>query len=257
MILSGSMLRLAAVSAIDPTPEVDAASVDVHVSEDVRVEPHGFACVDAIEELSMPRWATATITGRSSHMQQGVTMPGGYVDPQFEGSFVLEFFNHSDEVFNLQKGEGAGRLVFFNLGLNRLEARFWSKVSINGIDECWSWRSAKNYSGYGEFSSPNDWSKLAHRVAWRLTYGEPEKPMILHTCDNPVCVNPGHLFEGDASDNAADMVQKNRHTGKLTYQTAEKIREKYEAGATQMELANEYDVTQTTISRVINRERYV
>lgn len=53
----------------------------------------------------------------------------------------------------------------------------------------------------------------AHRVAWELTYGPiPNGLRVLHTCDNPRCVNPGHLMLGTQSDNIADSMRKGRFT---------------------------------------------
>lgn len=115
MILAGDALEAAAGMALDPTPEVDRASVDVHASERTVVEPHGYAVTEAAEALSMPDGLAATITGRSSHMRAGVTMPGGFVDPGYEAPFALEFFNHGDEPFVIEEGEAAGRLTFFRL----------------------------------------------------------------------------------------------------------------------------------------------
>lgn len=115
MILTGEQLAHAVEYAMDPAPEPDVASVDVHVPERLVVEAHGFAVVDAREHLSMPLDLAAFITGRSKHMRDGVTMPGGVVDPGFDNSFALEFFNHSDEDYVIEAGEAGGRLTFHTL----------------------------------------------------------------------------------------------------------------------------------------------
>jgi len=119
MILIGAALQEVAETALEPEPspvDFGPMSVDVHVPERVEVEPHGFTVVDAAEKLSMPTDMGAQITGRSSHMRDGVTMPGGFVDPGFEGAFALEFFNHSDKTYVLEPGEAGGRLTIFELG---------------------------------------------------------------------------------------------------------------------------------------------
>jgi hypothetical protein len=86
--------------------------------------------------------------------------------------------------------------------------RFWPKVDQSGgPDACWPWTAYCQPNGYGEFDK-----KWAHRVAYELAIG-PITPggTICHTCDNPRCVNPSHLFLGTQGDNVRDMVAKGRH----------------------------------------------
>lgn len=57
--------------------------------------------------------------------------------------------------------------------------------------------------------------RKAHRVSYSIEYGEFEDSLLVcHTCDNPPCVNPSHLFLGTHQDNADDKMSKNRHSGK-------------------------------------------
>src|SRR5882724_7709102 len=74
---------------------------------------------------------------------------------------------------------------------------------------------------------------LAHRIMWRLTHGEipPDRPFVLHRCDNPLCVRPSHLFLGTHADNMKDMVRKGRssrgerhHASKLNEDKVRAIR---------------------------------
>lgn len=90
--------------------------------------------------------------------------------------------------------------------------RFWRKVEKRGPDECWPWKGALWDKGYGQFRV--DGRKLmAHRVSLILA-GRPQpsdKPQGCHTCDNPPCVNPAHLWWGTNGDNQRDCVAKGRH----------------------------------------------
>lgn len=68
-------------------------------------------------------------------------------------------------------------------------------------------RTAKGYGRRWFRGSP--WR--AHRVAWVEAFGEiPDGLLVLHTCDNPPCVNPEHLFLGTHRDNALDRQAKGR-----------------------------------------------
>lgn len=258
MILTGERLSATAATALSPTPSIDEASVDVHVPREVVVPAHGYEVVYALEELDMPDHVVASITGRSSHMRDGVTMPGGFVDPGFHDRFALEFFNHSDEAFVIEEGEAGGRLTFMELsGRVGIEPRFWSRVDIGHPMGCWEWQGGLNTpDGYGEFNSPEGWSRLAHRIAWRLERGDIGDDKVLHECDNKLCVNPDHLYLGDASDNRLDEVKRGDR-GDLTPQEVAEIRDKYATtDVTQGELADEYGIAQSNISRLVNKERY-
>lgn len=82
---------------------------------------------------------------------------------------------------------------------------------IDPFTECWEWIKAKNNYGYGRCNRDGQmWG--AHRWYYLETYGElPRDMCVLHTCDNPGCVNPEHLYLGTHSDNMLDMYMKDRH----------------------------------------------
>lgn len=91
-----------------------------------------------------------------------------------------------------------------------LAERFWEKVDVKGPDDCWPWKAHCNRRGYGQFWA-DGFNKKAHRVAYEQTRGELAPGMkALHTCDNPPCCNPGHLFEGTDADNGRDKSEKGR-----------------------------------------------
>ena len=93
--------------------------------------------------------------------------------------------------------------------------RFWSKVRKD--DGCWIWLGARDTRGYGNFmitagQGVKRYLK-AHRVAFELEHGPiPHGLYIMHSCDTPSCVKPGHLRAGTAHDNHVDMMNKQRGT---------------------------------------------
>src|SRR4051794_14535196 len=92
--------------------------------------------------------------------------------------------------------------------------RFWSKVDIRGPEDCWPWTASKLPRGYGQiYHSGLRRPVAAQRMAWELTRGAiPPGLGVLHSCDNPPCVNPAHLWIGTDADNHADMVAKGRNS---------------------------------------------
>lgn len=104
-----------------------------------------------------------------------------------------------------------------------IEERFWGKVNRIGFEECWEWMAARDPNGYGRIGGKRPRAELAHRVAYRLTRGDiPLGLHVCHSCDNPPCCNPNHLFLGTDLDNNRDMRAKgrdaNQHTGRTECQ---------------------------------------
>jgi hypothetical protein len=86
--------------------------------------------------------------------------------------------------------------------------RFWSYVQP--VEGCWVWGGPIEASGYGFMGAYSGYVK-AHRFSWTLHNGPISDGLfVLHTCDNPPCVNPTHLFLGTARDNSDDKHLKGR-----------------------------------------------
>lgn len=86
--------------------------------------------------------------------------------------------------------------------------RFWSKVDKS--NNCWNWIGKLNKNGYGDFSL-NRKTYIASRISYFLHTGEnPQALVVCHSCDNPLCVNPDHLFLGSDAINAQDRQSKGK-----------------------------------------------
>lgn len=105
--------------------------------------------------------------------------------------------------------------------------QFWSKVDKSG--ECWIWLGSKTQGGYGLFRFSGK-RAYAHRFTYELTHGSiPDGLHICHTCDNPSCCNPAHLWAGTPVDNMADRDRKGR--GVWASGANQELRERISASA--------------------------
>lgn len=95
---------------------------------------------------------------------------------------------------------------------DKLIHSFWSKVDKSG--DCWMWMaSSLKSNGRGQFPNARRYggSTSPYRFSWQIHFGPiPKGMLICHHCDNPLCVNPQHLFLGTHADNTQDMVSKGR-----------------------------------------------
>ena len=150
----------------------------------------------------------------------------------------------------------------------------WSKVDKRGDNECWEWLGYKNEDGYGRVQI-NDWQYYAHRVIYNLTNpgvieikapkSSDENGFLLHTCDNPSCCNPKHLFVGTHADNMADKARKGRcpdFSGgkgprcKLSMSQAREIRRLRKEGISARQLAVMYEISLPSIKTLLRGDSY-
>lgn len=146
-------------------------------------------------------------------------------------------------------------------------ARFWSKVARAGADDCWPWSGYRMPKGYGRTYFDGRWW-LAHRLAYALERdpGLPVGQPVLHSCDNPPCCNPSHLFLGSRADNNADMDAKGRRgtvagsahgRAVLTPELGQALAASYAAGEASLpELARAYGIGVSTAHRVARGEHW-
>lgn len=86
-----------------------------------------------------------------------------------------------------------------------------AKVLVNETTDCWEFQGAKNNIGYGMIRDDKK-MRTTHRVSYEEHNGVKIPPgiCVCHTCDNPSCVNPAHLWLGTRKQNTDDMIAKGR-----------------------------------------------
>lgn len=144
-----------------------------------------------------------------------------------------------------------------------LFANFWSRVDIQSPEACWEWIGSRTTRGYGQFYIPELGTKSAHRIAYTLVCGDiPEGLLVCHSCDNPPCCNPTHLWTGTWKDNSQDMLNKNRHRAtynggrrpKLADEAITELRARYfsDPEVSVNDLLEEYSISRATLYRYLN-----
>ena len=187
-----------------------------------------------------------------------------------------EQLRQQKERYRIRKEKRANNQKINNAGrpANTPEV-LWSKIDVKTEDECWNWKGYKNEDGYGR-TWINDCGYYAHRVIYDLVYpniitlsapkNTDETGFILHTCDNPSCCNPKHLWVGNCFENIADKVKKGRSADfsgdkgpncKLSMAQAQEIRQKRKDGISAQELANQYGVSLSSIKTLLAGKSYV
>lgn len=138
--------------------------------------------------------------------------------------------------------------------------QFWSKVQRADADSCWLWTGSIASHGYGVFSVGRDRIR-AHRFAWMTSRGPvPQGQDVCHSCDQPSCVNPSHLFVASHHDNLLDSVRKGRKRvfgrQKLNAAAVLDIRSRAAAGELHRSIAADHGIRRHSVSGIVHRKSW-
>jgi hypothetical protein len=141
--------------------------------------------------------------------------------------------------------------------------RLLSKVE-EAENGCWNYTGARLEQGYGMIKY-NGSMVRAHRLSYELHKGSiPENRIVMHTCDNPSCINPEHLKIGTYQDNTQDMIAKGRRVRGaqtnnkrfFTDDEVRRVRQKIADGLTNVEIGDQFFVSDVTISKIRHGKVY-
>lgn len=144
---------------------------------------------------------------------------------------------------------------------------FWEHVEVGADDECWPWKEGQFANGYGAVvvAELENATRGSHRVAFFLTLGYwPEQAN--HTCDNSLCCNPLHVYDGTQAQNMRDRSERRRNDcrgeknpqAKLTDRQVAELRQRYWDNPYRghiTTLAKEYGVQHPAVSRIVHFKR--
>jgi len=141
-------------------------------------------------------------------------------------------------------------------------ARYWAKIDVCGPNDCWEWQVVTDKDGYGAFSIWGKGNYKAHRIACFLEYGDAGL-MTCHTCNNPACYNPAHLYPGDGKRNSADRDKngcpwrgERQHLSVLTDKQVKTIAKLYRKGWSNRQIADHIGCRRRLVVRVCSGEAW-
>ena len=149
-----------------------------------------------------------------------------------------------------------------------LEKRLWAKVDKkDNISECWPWMGCKHSSGHGKIGGENHGkTRPAHAVMYEIFYKDKvgKGEVVHHFCENPSCCNPFHLIkmtykEHNSLHHKGVTINEGEksYSAKLTWEEVRQIRKEHTGKrGEQIKLAEKYNVSCNTISKIINNKKW-
>ena len=141
----------------------------------------------------------------------------------------------------------------------KLKARILDNIEKDSETGCWLWTGALFPKGYGGITVDGK-TERACRVSYEVFKGPlKEGDVVLHKCDEPLCVRPTHLEAGSVAENNKDRAKKGRNadlsgskngSSKLTEKQVKKIKKRLEAGDRHKDIADSFKVSKGTIEAI-------
>lgn len=136
--------------------------------------------------------------------------------------------------------------------MRTLKERFEEKFIKKSSNDCWEWQGSKTKCGYGQILSEG-FVRSAHRISYTLYKSDPGDLHVCHSCDNPACVNPNHLFLGTIRENMNDMMKKGRSRRKISMDQKSIIEDAIRSGYNCSEIARYFKVNHRAIIYIKQR----
>jgi hypothetical protein len=163
----------------------------------------------------------------------------------------------------LGRGKFCSSKCYYESRRDKRDLNIIFEDKIDKTDGCWLWKGGKVSSGYGRFKYFGE-SFSAHRLSWVLFRGSiPNGKFILHKCNNPICVNPDHLYIGDQFQNMQDRKINHKYfsgeshfNAKFTNKEVMSIRNLYAEGMGSCKIGKMYQVNRSTILRIAKERTY-
>lgn len=149
-----------------------------------------------------------------------------------------------------------------------IATRFWRFVLADDkrqANKCWNWQGSLSHAGYGQImGEKNDRRpRLAHVISWEIHNHKKARLYILHSCDNPRCVNPNHLRQGTQGENVYDMMARDRvcrgerrKIARLTDAAVLAARDAYSKGELIRNIAKKYGVSRQAMCDAVMRRTW-